>query len=74
MKPCPLCAELNFDDAVNCNWFNESLSGSLALQTPAHPAARYTRASHPAAGAFQPALAAANLGTGDVPENDGSEG
>lgn len=37
MKPCPLCAELNFDDAVNCKWCNASLSESLDLQTPASP-------------------------------------
>ena len=34
MKPCPLCAELNFDDAVNCRWCNASLSETPDLQTP----------------------------------------
>ncbi len=34
MKPCPLCAELNFDDALNCRWCNASLSETPDLQSP----------------------------------------
>ncbi len=34
MKPCPLCAELNFDDALNCRWCNASLSETFDLQSP----------------------------------------
>jgi hypothetical protein len=37
MKPCPLCAELNFDDAVHCKWCNASLSETPDLKIPAGP-------------------------------------
>ena len=37
MKPCPLCAELNFDDAVHCKWCNASLSETPDLQAPSGP-------------------------------------